>query len=49
MNAPERVKPASKAKFVWEDPLLLGDQLTEEERWSATRRMRMRRRSSFRG
>ena len=32
MNAPERVKPASKAKFVWDDPLLLDDQLTEEER-----------------
>ncbi|MET0682892.1 MAG: acyl-CoA dehydrogenase family protein, partial [Casimicrobiaceae bacterium] len=32
MNAPERVQTASKAKFVWDDPLLLGDQLTEEER-----------------
>jgi len=32
MNAPERIKPASKAKFVWDDPLLLGEQLTEEER-----------------
>jgi glutaryl-CoA dehydrogenase len=32
MNAPERIDPASKAKFVWDDPLLLGDQLTEEER-----------------
>ncbi len=32
MNAPERVQSASKAKFVWDDPLLLGDQLTEEER-----------------
>jgi glutaryl-CoA dehydrogenase len=32
MNAPERVDPASKAKFVWDDPLLLDDQLTEEER-----------------
>ena len=32
MNAPERIDPASKAKFVWDDPLLLDDQLTEEER-----------------
>ena len=32
MNAPERVDTASKAKFVWDDPLLLDDQLTEEER-----------------
>ena len=32
MNAPERVPTASKAKFVWDDPLLLGDQLSEEER-----------------
>jgi len=32
MNAPERVKPAPKTKFVWDDPLLLDDQLTEEER-----------------
>jgi len=32
MNAPERVDSASKAKFVWDDPLLLDDQLTEEER-----------------
>jgi len=31
MNAPEHVRTA-KPKFVWEDPLLLGDQLTEEER-----------------
>jgi glutaryl-CoA dehydrogenase len=30
MNAPERPKP--KAKFAWEDPLLLTDQLTEDER-----------------
>ena len=30
MNAPER--PKAKAKFSWEDPLLLGDQLTEDER-----------------
>ena len=30
MNAPE--KPKSKAKFVWEDPLLLDQQLTEDER-----------------
>ena len=32
MNAPERIDPASKAKFVWEDPLLLDDQLSEDER-----------------
>jgi glutaryl-CoA dehydrogenase len=32
MNAPERVDTASKAKFVWEDPLLLDDQLSEDER-----------------
>src|SRR5437764_13636356 len=31
MNAPEHVR-ATKATFVWEDPLLLSDQLTEEER-----------------
>ena len=30
MNAPER--PKAKAKFSWDDPLLLGDQLTEDER-----------------
>src|SRR5690349_16719428 len=30
MNAPE--KPKAKAKFVWEDPLLLDQQLTEDER-----------------
>jgi len=32
MNAPERLAARAKAKFVWDDPLLLGDQLTEEER-----------------
>ena len=32
MNAPERIDTASKAKFVWDDPLLLGEQLTEDER-----------------
>jgi len=32
MNAPERVHTASTAKFVWDDPLLLDDQLAEEER-----------------
>jgi len=32
MNAPERLDSKSKAKFVWDDPLLLDDQLTEEER-----------------
>ena len=31
MNAPEHIRTA-KPKFVWEDPLLLNDQLTEEER-----------------
>src|SRR4026208_487764 len=30
MNAPER--PRAKAKFAWDDPLLLGDQLSEDER-----------------
>jgi len=30
MNAPE--KPRSKARFVWEDPLLLNEQLSEDER-----------------
>ncbi len=30
MNAPEKRK--SKARFVWEDPLLLNDQLSEDER-----------------
>jgi glutaryl-CoA dehydrogenase len=32
MNAPESVVNAPTAKFVWDDPLLLGDQLAEEER-----------------
>ena len=32
MNAPERLDSKSKAKFVWDDPLLLDEQLTEEER-----------------
>jgi glutaryl-CoA dehydrogenase len=32
MNAPERVDTASKAKFVWDDPLLLDEQLSEDER-----------------
>jgi len=31
MNAPEKIRTA-KPKFVWEDPLLLDEQLTEEER-----------------
>jgi glutaryl-CoA dehydrogenase len=31
MNAPEHVR-TTKPAFVWEDPLLLNDQLTEEER-----------------
>jgi glutaryl-CoA dehydrogenase len=30
MNAPE--KPTSRARFAWDDPLLLNDQLTEDER-----------------
>jgi glutaryl-CoA dehydrogenase len=30
MNAPDKAKP--KAQFVWEDPLLLDQQLTQEER-----------------
>src|SRR5499426_2608964 len=30
MNAPER--PKAKAKFSWDDPFLLGDQLSEDER-----------------
>jgi glutaryl-CoA dehydrogenase len=32
MNAPERLASTSKATFVWDDPLLLDDQLREEER-----------------
>ena len=32
MNAPDRRPATSKAKFAWDDPLLLTDQLTEEER-----------------
>jgi glutaryl-CoA dehydrogenase len=32
MNAPEKPVHASKARFAWDDPLLLSDQLTEEER-----------------
>jgi glutaryl-CoA dehydrogenase len=32
MNAPENVKPRTNAKFNWSDPLLLDDQLQEEER-----------------
>ncbi|MSQ53184.1 MAG: acyl-CoA dehydrogenase [Betaproteobacteria bacterium] len=31
MNAPQRAKPAG-ARFVWQDPLLLDQQLTEQER-----------------
>ncbi|HVC12333.1 MAG TPA: acyl-CoA dehydrogenase family protein, partial [Burkholderiales bacterium] len=30
MNAPE--KPKAKASFVWDDPLLLDQQLSEDER-----------------
>jgi len=32
MNAPERIQKPAKATFVWDDPLLLSDQLSEEER-----------------
>ncbi|NDP41631.1 MAG: acyl-CoA dehydrogenase [Aromatoleum sp.] len=32
MNAPERPHKPAKASFVWDDPLLLSEQLTEEER-----------------
>jgi glutaryl-CoA dehydrogenase len=32
MNAPESVVGKAKARFAWDDPLLLSDQLTEEER-----------------
>jgi glutaryl-CoA dehydrogenase len=32
MNAPDRVHSGPKAKFAWDDPLLLSEQLSEEER-----------------
>jgi len=32
MNAPDTVTRKTQARFVWDDPLLLADQLTEEER-----------------
>ena len=32
MNAPDRIKPATKPVFSWSDPFLLEEQLTEEER-----------------
>jgi glutaryl-CoA dehydrogenase len=32
MNAPETKSSVGKARFVWDDPLLLNDQLTEDER-----------------
>ena len=32
MNAPDSIATKAKAKFSWDDPLLLSDQLTEEER-----------------
>ena len=32
MNAPERLQSEAKAKFSWDDPLLLSEQLAEEER-----------------
>jgi hypothetical protein len=31
MNAPEKLAPKAKAKFAWDDPLLLADQLTAED------------------
>src|SRR5437773_7490537 len=32
MNAPERVTDRTQPRFLWDDPLLLSEQLTEEER-----------------
>jgi len=32
MNAPDSIAAKAKARFSWDDPLLLADQLTEEER-----------------
>src|SRR5271167_67233 len=32
MNAPEKLKPSTEAAFSWSDPLLLDEQLQEEER-----------------
>jgi glutaryl-CoA dehydrogenase len=32
MNAPDSAVAKTKARFVWDDPLLFGEQLTEEER-----------------
>ena len=32
MNAPESIATKAKARFSWDDPLLLADQLSEEER-----------------
>jgi glutaryl-CoA dehydrogenase len=32
MNAPDSIATKAKAKFSWDDPLLLSDQLSEEER-----------------
>ena len=32
MNAPDSAVAKAKARFAWDDPLLLADQLTEEER-----------------
>ncbi len=32
MNAPDRAASSTKPQFDWADPLLLDDQLTEEER-----------------
>jgi glutaryl-CoA dehydrogenase len=32
MNAPESIAGKAKARFAWDDPLLLSDQLSEEER-----------------
>ena len=32
MNAPEKQRQSSKARFAWDDPLLLNDQLSDDER-----------------
>src|SRR5208282_6386228 len=32
MNAPENLRPPTQAAFSWSDPLLLNEQLREEER-----------------
>ena len=40
MNAPDR--PATKPAFKWDDPLLLDEQLTEDERMVRDSRARLR-------